>query len=78
MTPGKRWHPTNGLVVPNAAALLHTNPFYLVAPRFVGPQGPLTTRQAQLVVVLMQEHTRRLPIFFSGIWLSSRRNCSLG
>src|SRR5579859_7816440 len=65
-----RWRVTNGVValaiaavmfsgcgtVPNAAALLHTNPFYLVAPRFVGPQGPLTARQAQLVIARMQEH----------------------
>ena len=27
--------------VPDAAALLHTNPLYLVVPRFVGPEGPL-------------------------------------
>jgi|SRR5271155_5071801 len=66
----RRWHPTNGLValtiaavilsgcgtVPNATALLHTNPLYLVAPRFVGSQGPLTARQAQLVISRMQEH----------------------
>jgi len=71
MTPRKRWHPqTNECAalaiavvllggcgtVPNAAALLHTNPLYLVAPRFVGPQGPLTPRQEQLVIVRMQEH----------------------
>jgi hypothetical protein len=45
MTPHKRWHPTSGLAaltiapvmlsgcgtVPDAAALLHTNPLYLVA-----------------------------------------------
>jgi hypothetical protein len=49
MTPHKRWHPTSGLAaltiaavmlsgcgtVPDAAALLHTNPLYLVAPRAV-------------------------------------------
>jgi cardiolipin synthase A/B len=70
MTLRKRWRRTNGLAalaiaavmfsacgtVPNAAALLHTNPLYLVAPRFVGPQGPLTPRQAQLVIARMQEH----------------------
>jgi cardiolipin synthase len=70
MTPSTRWNPTTGLAalaivavllggcgtVPNAAALLHTNPLYLVAPRFVGPQGPLTARQAQRVIARMQEH----------------------
>jgi phosphatidylserine/phosphatidylglycerophosphate/cardiolipin synthase-like enzyme len=70
MTPHKRWHPTSGLAaltiaavmlsgcgtVPDAAALLHTNPLYLVAPRFVGPQGPLTARQAERVIARLQEH----------------------
>jgi hypothetical protein len=70
MTPRTRWHLTNELAalaiaavmlggcgtVPNAAALLHTNPLYLIAPRFVGPQGPLTQRQAQLVIARMQDH----------------------
>ena len=42
--------------VPDAAALLHTNPLYLVAPRFVGPQGPLTARQAERVIARLQEH----------------------
>lgn len=72
MTPRIRWRTMNGLAaraiaavmfsgcgtVPNAAALLHTNPLYLVAPRFVGPQGPLTARQAQLVILRMQEHQK--------------------
>jgi cardiolipin synthase len=70
MTPHQRWHPMSALAaltfvalmlsscgtVPDAAALLHTNPLYLVAPRFVGPQGPLTARQAQRVIARMQEH----------------------
>jgi hypothetical protein len=30
--------------IPDAAALLHTNPLYLVVPSFVGPEGPLTAR----------------------------------
>jgi cardiolipin synthase A/B len=42
--------------VPDAAALLHTNPLYLVVPRFVGPEGPLTARQAQRVIAHLQEH----------------------
>jgi len=42
--------------VPDAAALLHTNPLYLVAPRFVGPQGPLTAAQAQRVIARLREH----------------------
>jgi cardiolipin synthase len=70
MTPHQRWQPMSALstltfvalmlsscgTVPDAAALLHTNPLYLVAPRFVGPQGPLTARQAQRVIARMQEH----------------------
>jgi cardiolipin synthase len=70
MTPHQRWQPMSALsaltfvalmlsscgTVPDAAALLHTNPLYLVAPRFVGPQGPLTARQAQRVIARIQEH----------------------
>jgi cardiolipin synthase len=42
--------------IPNAVALLHTNPLYLVAPNFVGPEGPLTARQAQRVLDRLREH----------------------
>jgi len=37
-------------------ALLHTNPLYLVVPSFVGPEGPLTARQAQRVIARLGEH----------------------
>jgi cardiolipin synthase A/B len=36
--------------IPKVEALLHTNPRYLVKPDFVGPNGPLTPRQAQQVI----------------------------
>ena len=42
--------------IPDADALLHTNPLYLVHPRFVGPSGPLTPRQAQRVIARINEH----------------------
>jgi cardiolipin synthase A/B len=42
--------------VPNANALLHTDPLYLVSPRFVGPNGPLTPSQAHHVLARLQEH----------------------
>jgi cardiolipin synthase len=44
--------------IPDAAALLHTNPLYLVVPRFVGPEGPLTARQAQQVIARLLEHQK--------------------
>jgi cardiolipin synthase len=44
--------------VPDAAALLHTNPLYLVAPSFVGPDGPLTARQAQRIIARLKEHQK--------------------
>jgi cardiolipin synthase len=44
--------------VPDAAALLHTNPLYLVAPSFVGPEGPLTARQAQRILSRLKEHQK--------------------
>ena len=42
--------------VPDASALLHTNPLYLVSPKFVGPNGPLTAGQAQRVMARLQEN----------------------
>ena len=42
--------------VPNVGALLHTNPLYLASPNFVGPDGPLTARQAQHVIDRLKEH----------------------
>jgi len=42
--------------IPNANAILHSNPLYFVAPSFVGPQGPLTARQAQRVIDRLNEH----------------------
>jgi cardiolipin synthase len=44
--------------IPNAAALLHTNPLYLVVPSFVGPEGPLTARQAERVIARLGKHQR--------------------
>jgi cardiolipin synthase len=44
--------------IPDAAALLHTNPLYLVAPSFVGPDGPLTARQAQRIIARLKEHQK--------------------
>jgi cardiolipin synthase A/B len=42
--------------IPNANALLHTNPVYLVSPRFVGPDGPVTTQQATHIIDRLEEH----------------------
>jgi cardiolipin synthase A/B len=42
--------------IPNANAVLHTNPLYLVAPRFVGPHGSLTTEQAEHVIARLKEN----------------------
>jgi cardiolipin synthase A/B len=44
--------------IPDAAALLHTNPLYLVAPSFVGPEGPLTARQAQRILARLKENQK--------------------
>src|SRR5205807_6302740 len=40
--------------IPDANALLHTNPLYLVRPQFVGPHGPLTARQATHVIARLK------------------------
>jgi cardiolipin synthase A/B len=37
-------------------AVLHTDPLYLAAPRFVGPHGAVTTRQAERIIARLQEH----------------------
>jgi cardiolipin synthase A/B len=42
--------------VPDANALLHTNPLYLVSPSFVGPNGAVTARQANRIVARLEEH----------------------
>ncbi len=42
--------------VPDAGAPLHTNPLYLANPSVVGPDGPLTARQAQGVIDRLKEH----------------------
>ncbi len=42
--------------IPDVGALLHTNPLYLVRPTMVGPDGPLTPRQAQRVIARLTEH----------------------
>jgi len=41
--------------IPDAEALLHTNPLYLVSPQFVGPDGPLTARQANRVILRLKQ-----------------------
>jgi cardiolipin synthase len=42
--------------IPDAAAVLHTNPLYFVAPSFVGPEGPLTARQTQRLITRLKQH----------------------
>lgn len=42
--------------IPNASALLHTNPLYLVNPSFVGPHGAVTARQAKRIIARLEEH----------------------
>jgi cardiolipin synthase len=42
--------------IPNAGPLLHTNPLYLANPSVIGPDGPLTARQAQRVIDRLKEH----------------------
>lgn len=42
--------------VPDANALLHTNPLYLVSPKFVGPDGPVTPAQAQHIITVLEDH----------------------
>jgi len=42
--------------LPDANAVLHTNPLYLVVPRFVGPHGPLTAEQAEHVIARLKEN----------------------
>jgi cardiolipin synthase A/B len=42
--------------IPDAAALLHTNPLYLAHPAIVGPDGPLTPRQARRVIARLNAH----------------------
>jgi cardiolipin synthase len=40
--------------IPDVNALLHTNPLYVVDPNFVGPNGPLTTRQARHILARLK------------------------
>jgi cardiolipin synthase A/B len=42
--------------VPDAGALLHTDPLYTVRPSLVGPNGPLTPRQSERVIARLNEH----------------------
>ena len=44
--------------IPDADAVLHTNPLYFVAPSFVGPEGPLTARQAQRLITRLNQHQK--------------------
>jgi cardiolipin synthase len=46
--------------IPDAEVLVHTNPLYLVSPQFVGPDGPLTTRQASRVILRLKQR-QKLP-----------------
>jgi len=42
--------------VPDVNALLHTNPLYLISPTFVGPDGPVTPRQARHIITVLEDH----------------------
>ena len=42
--------------IPDISALAHTNPLYFVNPSFVGPDGPLTARQAKRIVSRLEQH----------------------
>jgi cardiolipin synthase len=44
--------------IPDADAILHTNPLYLTDAKFVGPDGPLTAEQAQRVLERLKEHQK--------------------
>jgi cardiolipin synthase A/B len=44
--------------VTNANALLHENMLYVVSPRIIGPEGPLTAAQAQRVIRQREAHQK--------------------
>jgi cardiolipin synthase len=44
--------------IPDANALLHANPLYVVDSKFIGPEGPLTTRHARLIIARLKEHQK--------------------
>jgi cardiolipin synthase len=44
--------------IPDAEALLHTNPLYLTDSKFVGPDGPLTEEQAERVIARLKENQK--------------------
>jgi cardiolipin synthase len=44
--------------IPDARAILHTNPLYLVNPNFVGPHGALTAAQGRRIVARLKAHQK--------------------